>query len=159
MPKGYSLAPRRVSAGARFFFGIGTHIVLKTHSQDTQVFFLLSFSSLPPPLPFLFLLFFSCFIKTPIYFTLPIFVSYPVKVWKGARTLLFIPLCCTCFSLAHFLNNNPLAFCAVFFKFQVVAEHLPCAPIKEKLDQLSARSLSGLVVESRKFQPKGISQM
>ena len=61
MPKAYSLAPRRVSAGARFFFGIGTHIVLKTHSQDTQVFFLLSFSSLPPPLPFLFSSFFLFF--------------------------------------------------------------------------------------------------
>ena len=59
MPKAYSLAPRRVSAGARVFFEIGTHIVLKTDSHDRGVlsFFSLFPLFLPPSLFFFLLLF------------------------------------------------------------------------------------------------------
>ena len=124
---------------------------LTGHSSS---FFFLFFFSLPSPLPYIFFFFSIIFlIKIPTFFTLPMSVECPAEVWKGAYTLLFTPLCCACSSLAHFLNNNPLALCAVFSGSR--SWHLPCAPIKEtwanfplesccgkgNLDQLSARKL------------------
>ena len=60
----------------------------------------------------------------------------------------------TCISLASFLNNNPLALlCRIF---QVPGRGCASAlrAHKEKPDQHSARSLWGLVIESRKILAK-----
>ena len=82
------------------------------------------------------------------------FLECPAAGMEGRTDpAIYPPLLHVLFTCA-LLNNNPLAFCAVFFKFQVVAVHLPFAPIKEKLDQLPARSFCGLVVKSRRLPAK-----
>ena len=70
--------------------------------------------------------------------------AMPSGCMEGRTDPAVHPSLLTCFSLAHILNNsnNPLAFCAVFSSSMFwLYVCLACAPIKEKLDKLSARSL------------------